>query len=162
VKGHVSRDGIRRGLGSDQVIMGSLKSSDLIGRGAFCSESGVLGFDDETEFDELVQALHFIRHEKMQRIAEGLVQSVDRADAEPLADFEQALLFEAFGGLTHDAAGDAELRGKLTLRGEKSVAISRCLSADEVGEALADFFNEGRWAVEGRERHTQVIRWSDQ
>jgi hypothetical protein len=36
------------------------------------------------------------------------------------------------------------------------------LRADEVGEALADFFNEGRWAVEGRKRHTQVIRWSDQ
>jgi hypothetical protein len=162
MKRHVGSDGVGGRFGVDQVIVSGLEGGELVRSGAFRSEAGVFGFDDEAEFDELAKTLYFIGHQEMEGVAERFVQAVDGANAEALPDFEQALLFEAFGGLTNDAAGDAELRGKLAFGGEEGVTIARCLGADEVGEALADFFNERRWTVEGRESHKTVIRWSDQ
>lgn len=161
VKGHVGGDGVGGGGGLQEMVVGGPKGFALVGSGALGSEAGIFGFDDEAELDELAEAFYFVGDEEVKGVAEGFVEAVDGADAEALADFEEALLLEAFGGLTDDAARDAELGGEVALGGEEGFLGSA--GAGEVGEALADFLDEGGWAVDGGEGHgEEKIRWSDQ
>ncbi len=124
----------------------------MIFGGAFGGESGVFGLDDESEFEELAEAVHFVWDQDMEGVREGLVKSVDGVDAEAMADFEKALLLQAFGGFADDAAAHTELGGEFAFGGEAGVFFVG-VTADECGEALGDLFDKGGGAVDGGEGH---------
>jgi hypothetical protein len=152
MKVHVSGDGVPGGLGVHHLFVGVPESDELLFGGAFGGESGVFGLDDESEFEELTESVEVVWNEKVEGVREGFVQAVDGVDAESMADFEEALLFQAFGGLPDDAAAHTELGGKFTLSGEAGVFFV-CVTADECGEALGDLFDKGGGAVDGVEGH---------
>jgi hypothetical protein len=161
VEGHVRGDGVGGGGGVEEVIVGGAEGIELGGSGAPGGETGVFGLDDEAELDELAKAVHLVGHEEVEGVAEGFMEAVDGANAEALADFEEALLLQTFGRLAHHAAGDAELGGEVALGGKERLVWRA--GAREVGESLADFFDKGGGAVDGGEGHgVAKIRWSDQ
>jgi hypothetical protein len=152
MKVHVSSDGIPWGFGIHQVGMGGAEGDDLIFGGAFGGEAGVFGLDDESEFEELAKAVCFVRDQEVQGVCEGLVKAVDGVDAEAMADFEEALLLQAFGGFADDAAADAELGGEFAFGGEAGVFFVG-VAADECSKALGDLFDKGGGTVDGVESH---------
>ena len=152
MKVHVSGDGVPGCFGVDEMLVGVSEGDELLFGGAFGGESGVFRLDDESEFEELAEAVEVVWNEEVKGVCEGLMQAVDGVDAEAMADFEEALLFQAFGGFPDHAAADTELGGEFTLSGEAGVLFAG-FTADEGGEALGDLFDKGGWAVDSVESH---------
>ena len=153
MKVHVSGDGVPGGFGVHHLFVGVSESDELLFGGAFGGESGVFGLDDESEFEELAEAVEVVWNEEVEGVREGFVQAVDGVDAEAMADFEEALLFQAFGGFPDDAAADTELGGEFALGGEAGVFFLGGFTANECGEALGDLFDKGGGTVDGVESH---------
>jgi hypothetical protein len=116
---------------------------ELFVRGVLCGEGGGDWFDGAAGLVELAESAGEVGDEEGEGIAEGSVELADDFDTGAVLDFEEALLFKAFGGLADYGATDAELLGEGALCGEPGdvAAVLIVESEDEVGEASADLFD---------------------
>jgi hypothetical protein len=139
----IGLDGFFVGGGVCEAFVGGAGGEELIVRRVLCGEGCGGGFDGVAGLMELAEATWEVRDEESERIAEGAVELANDFDAGAVLDFEEALLFKAFGGLADYGATDAELLGEGALCGEPGdvAAVLIVESEDEVGEASADLFD---------------------
>lgn len=151
-------DGFFVGHGVCEALVGGAGGEELIVRGVLCGESGGGGFDGAPSLVELAETAREVGDEEGEGIAEGAVELSDDFDAGAVLNFEEALLFEALGCFAYDGATDTQLLSEGSFGREPSgvVLVVVGLAEDEVGEARADFFDEGRGTLESAELHGRL------
>jgi hypothetical protein len=122
----------------------------LGGGGTLGGQARAFGFEEEADFEELEEAIGLSWNEEGEGCGEGFLEFVDDFGASALADFEEALQFESFDGLTEDAATDAQLGcenafGGEFLRGRRGGGVE---AGSELG---ADLLDEGGGFGDGGE-----------